>query len=156
MNSSNIVHLIETHSEELCHRWLEEVRIHPDTATYHNYPETKLLGHIRNAYTHLGEMLRRDSRERVREIYTKLGADRFQQGFRLSEVIKAFILARRILWTFMDTRGFYNAMELQQAMLVRNQILQFFDRAQFFTAQGYEAERSVQAAVKERSHAHTR
>jgi hypothetical protein len=144
MISQTIVSLLEEHSRELYHRWMTEVRKHPDTPTFHYYPESKLLGHIRSAYSQLGEMLQKENRDRVSEVYTRLGAERFQQGFHLSEILKSFIFARRVLWDFMEVRGVYNSMEKGQAMKLRSQILLFFDRAEFFIAKGFESQASLQ------------
>ncbi|PWT88869.1 MAG: hypothetical protein C5B54_09940 [Acidobacteria bacterium] len=147
MISQKFARLIETHSDELCRRWLKEVQNHPDTLTYHHYPESKLIGHIQHAFAHLSEMIEAGSRERIRERYEQLGAERFQEGFPLNEVLKAFILARRLLWTFVQTRGAFNMMEVQQMIEIRHQTLLFFDRAMFFTARGYEREAAIYKKV---------
>ncbi|HEY7161779.1 MAG TPA: RsbRD N-terminal domain-containing protein, partial [Acidobacteriota bacterium] len=137
---TNLTRLIETHSDELYDRWLKEVQENPDTPSFHNYPRLQMLGHIRAIYRNVQEMIDVDNREHLERIYTMLGADRFRQGFQLSEVLKALILARRVLWMYVENHGFYNALEMHQVMHFRHKILQFFDRAIFFVAKGYERE----------------
>ncbi len=139
----NLANIVESHSDELYERWLKEVKQHTDTPTYHHYQNIQRLGHVRNIYNHLSEIIENDDRDRIERIYTALGSDRFHQGFSLSEVLKALILAKRVLWSFVESRGFYSAMEMLQAMHFRRSILLFFDRAIFFTAKGYEREASI-------------
>lgn len=135
--------LIETHSDELYDSWLREVQQNSDTPSFHNYPRLQMLGHIRAIYRNVQEMIDFDNRDQIERVYTMLGADRFRQGFKLSEVLKALILARRVLWTYVENQGFYNALEMHQAMNFRHKILQFFDRAIFFVSKGYEREASI-------------
>jgi hypothetical protein len=143
----NFNYLIETHSDELYERWLKEVQQNPDTRTYHQYPRIQALGQIRNIYKNLKEMIDSDNRDRIELIYSNLGADRFQQGFKLSEVLKALILSRRVLWDFIENHGFYNALEFREAMDFRYRILLFFDRAMFFVAKGYEQQASISREI---------
>ena len=140
---TNLTRLIEIHSDELYDRWLKEVQENQDTPSFHNYPRLQMLGHIRAIYRNVQEMIDVDNREHLERVYTMLGADRFRQGFQLSEVLKTLILARRVLWTYVENHGFYNALEMHQAMNFRHKILQFFDRAIFFVAKGYEREASI-------------
>jgi hypothetical protein len=54
MISQKLVHLIETHAEDLTVRWLKDVRVHVDTPTYHTFPEEKLCQRACYVYAHLG------------------------------------------------------------------------------------------------------
>lgn len=148
MISQKLVHLIETHADELCKRWLKKVRLDEDTPTYHNFPENKLVGRIENLYSHLSEWLVDETEIRAKESFRELGARKFQEGFHISEVVKALILARRTLWFFVEERGFYDTVELRQAIELSYRVNLFFDRIIIHALQGYEREADLTRRIK--------
>jgi hypothetical protein len=142
MISQKLVHLIDSHSDELTLRWLKELRQHPDTFTYHHFPEEKLRERASDVYAQLSRWLQSESgREMLEGVYSKLGAERYREGFRLSEVVKALILMERNLWLFVLDQGFLeSATELYQVLELYSQVLLFFNRAIYFTVKGFETE----------------
>ena len=145
MISQRLVQLIESHADEISRRWLKAVRQHPDTLSYHNFPEDRLLERAYDVYSHLGRWVESDvNREHIEETYTKLGAERFREGFHLSEVVKALILTKRHLWFFILDQGFFDSVtELYQVLELYNSVILFFDRAVHFTVKGFEREASL-------------
>jgi hypothetical protein len=140
MISQKLVHLIRDHSEELYLRWLRELKQHPDTQTYHKFPEEQLRERVLNVYVQLTRSLTGESsRADIERIYRHLGAERFREGFKVSEVVKAFILTRRILMDFLQHHGLLDsAAELYQVLDLYGSVLLFFDRIMHFTIKGYE------------------
>jgi hypothetical protein len=141
--SRNYVGLIEQHAAELANQLLERLQNDPRTATYHDYDRDDLYKRAYDVYSQLGKWLSNDTtKEDVATVYTSLGKQRFNEGFKLSEVIHALILTRRILWFKILSEGVLNtALDLNLAMDLNNQTIVFFDRAIFYTAQGYELQK---------------
>src|SRR3989304_9983278 len=122
MISKKLVQLIESHADEISRRWFQEVRQHPDTLSYHHFPEEKLLERAYDVYSHLGKWVESDAnRGHIEETYTNLGVERFREGFRVSEVFKALVLAKRQLWFFILDQGFFDSVtELYQVLELYN------------------------------------
>ena len=140
MISQMLVRLIETHAEELTARWLKDVRVHPDTPMYRTFPDEKLKARAIHVYSHLGRWIGAEARcEEIQESYRALGAERFREGFRLSEVIAALMLTKKQLWIFVLEHGLLDSVvHLYQTLELYNSVTTYFDRAAFYTIQGYE------------------
>jgi hypothetical protein len=151
MISQKLVHLIEDHARELSGRWLKDVRQHADTFTYHHFPEDKLRERAFDVYSQLNHWIQsEDSRQHVEQIYRALGAERYREGFRLSEVVKALILTKRHLWFFILEQGLFDSVtELYQVLELYNSVILFFDRAVHFTVVGFETEAGLHRSVSD-------
>jgi hypothetical protein len=139
--STKLVELIERDADHLTQRWLEIVRGHEDLPTYGAYDEHKLYERGFTVYSQLGRWLSSETtKEGIKAAYTALGAQRRLEGFRLSEVIEALIITRRVLWAKIESDGLLDtALDLNQALELNDRALVFFDRAMFYAAQGYES-----------------
>ncbi len=135
-----LVHLVDKSVDPLSKRWVEVVRTHEGTPTFHNYNESSLYNAALEVYRHLGKWLNEDmSKEEIKQIYTRFGEQKRQEGFALCELIQAFIINRRVLWFKIESDGLLDsASNLRQALDLSNYIIVFFDRAMFYTSQGYE------------------
>jgi hypothetical protein len=140
MISQKLVELIETHAEELTKRWLKEVRVHPGTPTYWTFPEEQLRKRAFDVYSRLGRWVGHEEHaDEVEVSYAALGADRYHEGFRLSEVITALMLTKKQLWAFVLGHGFFDSVvQLYQALELYNSVVSYFDRAAIHTVRGYE------------------
>jgi hypothetical protein len=149
--SKSLVSLIEFHAEELTNQWLDLVQKDPRTATYHTYDRDELYGYAFDVYSHLSKWLSYETtKEDIARIYTALGKRRRIQGFKLSEVIHALILTRRVLWFKILSEGLLDtALDLNRAMDLNNHTVVFFDRATYYIAHGFESQ--VDVAVHESS-----
>jgi hypothetical protein len=138
--SRNFVNLIEQHAAELTKEWLERVRKDPRTPTYHTYDKDELYSRAFSVYSQLGKWLSYDTtKEDIARVYTAMGKQRRKEGFKLSELIHALILTRRVLWFKILSEGIMEStLDLNLAMDLSNQTIVFFDRAIFFATQGYE------------------
>ena len=140
-SKGRFVTLIEEHADELTKKWLEVVRTHPDMPTYRGYDETKLYERAFSVYSQLGKWLSQETtKEDIKTIYFALGKQRKEEGFKLSELLLALIVTRRVLWLKIP-RGdlLETASDLHDGMQISNSTILFFDRAMFFAARGYEA-----------------
>ena len=139
--SRKLVGLIEHNADALAKRWLELVKKHPATVSYHTYDEVELYQRAFSVYSQLGKWLSDSTgKEEVQKIYTAMGAQRRKEGFELSEVMQALIITRRVLWAKIEGDGLLdNALDLNLALQLNNRTILFFDRAMLYAAQGYEA-----------------
>lgn len=136
-----LVDLIEDNADELTKKWMSVVRTHPDMPTYHTYAEDKLYERAFSVYSQLGKWLSNEtSKEEIQSIYFNLGRQRREEGFTLSELLLALIITRRVLWLKVPKGDLLADVEnLHLGLQLSNTTILFFDRAMFFTAQGFES-----------------
>lgn len=139
-HKGRLIALIEENADELTKKWLEVVRTHPDMPTYRNYDEAKLYERAFSVYSQLSKWLSdKTTKEEIKNIYFALGKLRKEEGFKLSELLLALIITRRILWLKIPKGDLLETIsDLHAGMRLSNNTILFFDRAMFYAAQGYE------------------
>jgi len=138
--SRKYVHLIESNSEKLTRRAIEDIKRHPGTTTYRTYNDLELYKRTFQVYNQFGKWMSTETTaENIREVYLALGRQRRGEGFALSEVIQALTITRRHIWLLVESEGFLDtALDLRLALDLVNRSVLFFDRAIYFTALGFE------------------
>jgi len=135
------ISLIQEHAEQLTSNWIKEVKNNPATPGYKNIPEDILHKRAYDDYLKLAKLLLEvePTFKTQAEHYMKLGRDRANEGLKLSELIYALILSRVVLWQYVVSQGLINsALELHQALEFYQKISNFYDKAAYFVACGYE------------------
>jgi hypothetical protein len=135
-----LVKFIETHAEELTQNWLKIVRTQSQTRTYQAFDPDKLHDRALKCFNHLARWVARDFRKGdIASYYTAEGAKRRREGFALAEVIRSFIVGRRVLWFKIQAEGMLGTiLDQDLALELNNRVVLFFDRAIYFTTLGYE------------------
>lgn len=138
--STKLVQLIEKNADELTRKWLRLVQSHHGTPTYHSHNEQQLYSRAYGVYSQLGKWLSEGTTKTdIARIYNKLGVQRKVEGFQVSEVIKALMITRQVLWFKVLDDGFLEtAFDFKAALDLHNHVMLFFDRAIFFMSIGFE------------------
>lgn len=135
------ISLVEDHAELLTQNWITEVKNNPSTPGYNKMPDDVLGTRIYDVYKRLGNWVleKEPSGKERAEHFIKLGRERASEKLSVSEVIYAIILARVVLWKFISSQGIINTtIEFQQALGFYHTINNFFDKAAYFVAVGFE------------------
>jgi hypothetical protein len=135
-----LVRLIETHSEQLARGLLARIQ---DAKRCRHYVEKvtpeELQRRVYEIYRHLGEWLLKKNESDVERRYMAIGERRASQGVALSQLIFVIITTKEHLWEYAANAGQTDrAFELFQELKLFQLIGQFFDRAAYFAAIGYE------------------
>lgn len=138
LHTYRLVRLIETHSEEISTRLLEKVRQSPFTRGYQNVPTEELRQRVIEVYQHLGEWLLGKRDEDIGRRYREIGARRFAQHVPLSELVWVLVLTKSTMWEYLRYRLPENQEEIFGELEALELIGQFFDRALYASAEGYE------------------
>ena len=143
MTLYRLVHLIETHSNELASHLLNRVRKSKATPDYHLVPEEDLRDRVFEIYRHLGDWLITKNEFDLEQRYEKIGARRAKQDVPFSQVAWAIVLTKDNLWDFLQKHA---EMERPVEVFGELEMLQlldlFFDRAVYYAAVGYEKART--------------
>ncbi len=141
-----LVRLIETHSEALAASLLERVQNSELTPNYRNVPSADLQERVYEIYRHLGEWLVGKDESYLEQRYLKIGAKRASQHVPVSEVIWVIVLTKENLWEFVKKEAVLERpVEVFGELEMLQLLEQFFDRAIYYAAVGYETALKEQA-----------
>jgi hypothetical protein len=137
---SLLVDFLEAHAEELTQNWLKIVRSQSLTRSYQAFDEQKLHDRAFKCFNHLARWVAKEfTKGDIASYYTAEGAKRRREGFALAEVIRSFIVGRRVLWFMLQDAGVLGSVVSPDlALELNNRVVVFFDRAIFYTVVGYE------------------
>ena len=133
--------LIEEHADYLTRKWLSEVKANPATSGYKTIPDGILSERVFDVYKRLGSWLLNEDPEykNCARHYLNLGKERASEGLQISEVIYALILSRVVLWNYISESGLINnSIDLQHSLEFYSKMNNFFDKAAYFAAVGFE------------------
>jgi hypothetical protein len=145
MLAYRLVRLIETHSDALAASLLEKVQTSPLLAEYRKVPAEELKQRVYEIYRHLGDWLLGKSEHDIETRYTEIGGRRAAQGVPLSQLAWTIILTKENLWEYLKRESVMDRPTEVFGELEMLQLLdQFFDRAIYCAALGYEQQETVQ------------
>ena len=135
-----LVRLIETHSQALATCLLDQVESSDLTPCYKkNVPPQELKEKVYGIYHHLGEWLIGKDEFHLEQRYMQIGARRAHQRVPLSEVIWVIVLTKENLWEFIKKESVLERpVEVFGELEMLQLLEQFFDRAIYYAAVGYE------------------
>jgi hypothetical protein len=139
MQSYELVHLIQYHSERLAAGLLRQVQNSERAESYCNVSPMELQERVYEIYHDLGAWLLDKTEGDIEQRYKKIGARRTEQDVPLSELVWVIVLTKRNLWDFINDvsspgRSAHTAEKQELLQLVE----QFFDEAIHAAIVGYE------------------
>ncbi len=156
MLAYRLVRLIETHSERLAEGLSERLKHCEKCKSFSRVPAQEFRQRSYEIYHNLGEWLLGKKEEDIARRYQEIGARREAQGVPLSELIFAIVLTREYLWEYLKHEaGPEKPVEVFGELEMLQLLEQFFDRAMFYAARGYErahAARGAESAEKAEEH----
>lgn len=141
MFSYRLVRLIETHADTLAEGLEKRVMASSSLPCFRTIPAHELRERVYEIYRHLGDWLLGKNQGDIEKRYREIGARRAAQKVPLAEVILAIVLTKENLWDFLQSEAVVDrAVEMMGELELLKILEQFFDRAIYFAAVGYQAE----------------
>jgi hypothetical protein len=139
MLSYRLVRLIETHADTLAAGLEKKVLSSAYVTCFHTIPPHELRERVYEIYRHLGDWLLGKNKVDIEQRYREIGARRALQKVPLAELIQAIVLTKENLWEFLkDEAVLDRAVEIMGELELLQMLEQFFDRAIYFAAVGYQ------------------
>jgi hypothetical protein len=139
MISYRLVRLIETHADTLAVGLEKRVLSSAHATFFHTIPAHELRERVYEIYRHLGDWLLGKNQVDIEQRYREIGARRARQKVPLAEVIQVIVLTKENLWDFLRSEAVADrAVEIMGELELLQMLEQFFDRAIYFAAVGYE------------------
>jgi hypothetical protein len=142
MLAVRLVKLIEKHSEELSRELNDKIWNSPRCSDLHKVPPDELKARTHEIYRNVSDWLLDKTEAELERRYTELGARRAEQGVAYSHFHWAITSTKEHMRAFVQREGLSDtAMELHGELELLFLLGQFFDRALYYAAVGYERER---------------
>jgi ADP-ribose pyrophosphatase YjhB (NUDIX family) len=138
--SDKLVDIIEKNAETIARIWINDALTNPSTAGFRHFDHSRLFGDVCSILSHFGSWMGgiyKDSE--IRDYYTAFGRESRKDGIPLSNVLSTLSLIKKHLWEFALSQGmWHNTLDIYMTLELNRRIVIFFDKAVFYTTQGYE------------------
>lgn len=137
--SDKLARLIEAHTDNLVKRWLFEVRCDQAITSFDDKSQDYVSERISNVILHLREWISYDTtKEEIGRRYASEGIEYFKKSIPLCEMIRSFVLLKKIIWSFsINESSIDSTFEVYQMSELNERIIMFFDQALYYITRGY-------------------
>ncbi len=144
-----LVRLIETHSDQLARGLLDRIENSERCREFvQKVPPEDLRQKVHEIYQHLGQWLLKKTEHDVEQRYIAIGERRSAQGVSLSSLMFVIVATKEHLWEYVTREAMADRpVEIFQELELFQLVEQFFDRAVYFAAIGYERHQAAQKKV---------
>jgi hypothetical protein len=163
MLGARLLQLIQAHAGSLTNEVIVDLRTNERTPSFGQMSLSSLEARIGALFSNLGRWIGDSDESAIRAEYDDMGRRRFQDGIPLSEIVYGLLLTKQHLRRYIRDHGLIDfagdrtmpdellPLELHSIQELNYQVGEFFDRALYHLARGFEAE-----AAGSRSHAASR
>ncbi len=139
MLSDRLIRMVESHADELTRGTVKSLRDSPHASSYQALTDDDIYERVYRVYHDLGRWLAAKTDDPLKNWHHQLGKKRFHQGIPLCELVWALTLTKHFAFDYIRLYGFADsALELHQQIELHHLLDHFFDRAVFYTIEGYE------------------
>ena len=139
MFAVRLVQLIEAHADKLSEALIHKLKnANECSELLSKVPAHELKHRTYEIYRHLSDCLLSQTLSEVEEKYIGLGVRRARQGVPFSQVMFAIQTTKQVLWDYFLLEGLLEPEDLIGEMELVRSLGQFFDRALYYCAIGYE------------------
>lgn len=152
MLGGRLLQLIQAHAGALTHDVINELRTSDRTPTFSQLNAVDLESRVAALYWNLGKWIGTADDTAIRDEYEAMGRIRYREGVRVSELVYALLVTKQHLRRYIRDHGLVDfagdrvvpgellPLELHSIQELNYQVGEFFDRALYYLARGYEAE----------------
>ena len=141
MLSGKLIHVIETHQQEITDRLIRDMNRHPELNHLRQLPEAELRERSKNLLENLGYWLAEGNEEEIGRKYEGIGKARFDEDVPLNESVHALFLIKEKMIDYIGEQGFPpDTLELYAEEELERRVGRFFDLLVLRMIRGYESE----------------
>jgi hypothetical protein len=151
MLGARLLQLIQSHSGPLSREVVEDLMTNQRTPAFRRLNTADVETRVAAVFYGLGKWLDDADHEAVRDEYEEMGRTRFRQGVPVSELVYALVITKSHLRRYIREHGLVDfagdrvapqellPLELHSIQDFNYRVGEFFDRALYHLARGYEA-----------------
>lgn len=138
--SDKLVEVIEKNAETIARIWINNALTNPSTAGFRHFDHSRLFGDVHSILSHFGSWMGGAYRDAdIRNYYNARGRQSRKDLIPLSNLLSTLSLIKKHLWEFALSQGMWNkTIDIYMTLELNRRIVIFFDKAVFYTTQGYE------------------
>jgi uncharacterized small protein (DUF1192 family) len=152
MLGAHLLQLIQAHAGSLTSDVIKDLRTNDRTPSLHHLGAPELDSRVAALFWNLGQWIGSADEAAVRREYEEMGRIRFAEGIPISELVYALLLTKQHLRRYIRDHGLVDfagdrvvpdellPLELYSIQELNYRVGEFFDRALYYLARGYEAE----------------
>jgi hypothetical protein len=152
MLGTRLLLLIQTHAGALTHDVVQDLRTNERTPTFRRLNPADVETRVSALFYRLGEWIGNANEHAVQTEYEDMGRMHFREGVPISELVYALLVGKRHLRRHIREHGLIDfagdrivpqellPVELHSIQELNYQVGEFFDRALYHLARGYEQE----------------
>ena len=147
MIALRLVHLIESHSEQLAEGLVKKLERSTRAADLKKVPAHEIQERTREVYRNLSDWILTKTEDDIERVYVPLGRRRAEQGVTLSALCWALMMTEENLWDFLELEGMREKpLEILGGFELLRLLDTFFEHAIYFATLGYESRWKEQTA----------
>lgn len=140
MIALRLVHLIESHSEQLAEALINKLERSSRAGELKKVPPHEIKERTREVYRNLSDWLLTKTEDDIERVYVPVGRRRAEQGVTLSALCWALMMTEENLWDFLELQGMRERpLEILGGFELLRLLDTFFDDAIYFSTLGYES-----------------
>jgi len=155
MLGARLLQLIQAHAGSLTNEVIMDLRTNERTPSFRRVSLPNLESRIGALFSNLGRWIGDSDESAVRAEYEDMGRRRFREGVPVSEIVYVLLLMKQHLRRYIRDHGLVDfagdrmmpdellPLELHSIQELNYQVGEFFDRALYHLARGYEAEAAI-------------
>ena len=140
--TDSLYKIISKDSQIITDNWVSEVCSHQSTTKYAKYSRDILYERAHNVISQFSEWMTtpKGQKTHIWDYYTKVGKQRCEQGFKLSEVLSALSLTRKHIFVHVlaNSSVWKKSIAMYQVLDFMWQVNYFFDKANYYVSYGFE------------------
>ena len=152
MLGSRLLLLIQAHASPLTHDVVTDLMTNPRTPTFRRLDPADVETRVSKLFYNLGKWIGDPDENPVRAEYEEMGRSRFRDGVPVSELVYALLITKHHMRRYIREHGLVDfagdriaaqellPVELYSIQELNYQVGDFFDRALYHLARGYERE----------------
>ncbi|MCP4715116.1 MAG: hypothetical protein GY868_08370 [Deltaproteobacteria bacterium] len=142
MISRNLVNMIRSNTDKLGEKWMRAVKESERMKAYQKLSDEELKKRNRVFFENLvGWIDEGAASDDIKSYFARIGRERYNERIPLDEINFAIIIAKKVLWNFILSEGFFsNALAIYQALEMLTVMYNFFDLGSFYIGKEYQEE----------------
>jgi hypothetical protein len=152
MLGARLLLLIQAHAGPLTRDVVNELRTSERTSSFRRLNPADVETRVSSLFYNLGKWIGEADERTVQVEYEDMGRVRFREGVRISELVYALVITKHHLRRYIRDHGLVDfagdrasseellPLELHSIQELNYQVGEFFDRALYHLARGYESE----------------
>jgi hypothetical protein len=159
MLGARLLLLIQAHAGALTHDVVRDLKTNARTPTFRRLNAADVETRVSALFQNLGKWIGEADEHAVRLEYEEMGRVRFREGVPVSELVYALLITKQHLRGYIREHGLVDfagdriasqellPLELHSIQELNYRVGEFFDRALYHLARGYESEAAVRVGV---------